>query len=66
MGTMSASYSRVINLEVYVSLPHNAWSKLCVRVVPLGRGFRACTIACCLSWSLFDSHPVVFVNECRF
>jgi len=66
MGTMSASYSHVINLEVYVSFPQNPWSKLCIRVVPLVRGFRACTIACCC-WSLLSSHPVVvFGNECRF
>jgi len=67
MGTMSDSFSHVINLEVHVSLPQNAWSKLCIRVVPLVGGFRACTIACCRCWSLFSSHPiVVFGNECRF
>jgi len=63
MGTMSVSYSHVINLEVYVSFPHNAWSKLCFRVVPLVRGFRACTIACCLCWSLLNSHPVVVAGS---
>ena len=44
MGTMSVSYSHVINLDVYASVPHNAWSKLCIRVVPLVRGLRACTV----------------------
>ena len=66
MDTKSVSYSHVINLEVYVTLPHNAWSKLCIRVVPLVRGFRACAIACCLCWSLRISHPVVTGSECRF